>query len=166
MNAGQRNDDAASRGRVQIHRSVVVPAGIDAVWARVTTQEGINDELRPILTMTMPGRWRGAAITEVPVRQRLGRAWIRLGGLLPVEYDDLFLLEVAAPSRFHEYSSMATTRVWEHMRDLEVVDDAQTQVTDTVALEPRVSLVAPVLRRVVGALFTHRHQRLRRHFGG
>lgn len=166
MNAGQREDGAASRGRVEVQRSVVVHADIDVVWARVTTEEGINHELRPALTMTMPGRYRGASLTEVPVHQQLGKAWLRLGGVLPVEYDDLYLIEVDAPFRFHERSSMAIARVWEHLRELHPVDGGGTRVTDTLALEPRVPLPTVVLRFVVGALFDHRHQRLRRYFGG
>ena len=166
MNTRQREDSEASGARIEVQRSVVLHANINVVWARVTTEEGINDELRPVLSMTVPGRYRGALMTEVPVHHHLGKAWLRLGGVLPVEYDDLYLVEVEAPVRFHERSSMAIARVWEHLRELQPLDDGRTRVTDTLALEPRVPLPAPVLRRVVKALFAHRHRRLRRHFGG
>ena len=40
-----------------IERQSIVDAPTERVWARVVTPEGINDELRPWLTMSMP---RGA----------------------------------------------------------------------------------------------------------
>jgi ligand-binding SRPBCC domain-containing protein len=40
-----------------IERQSMVDAPAERVWARVVTPEGINDELRPWMTMSMP---RGA----------------------------------------------------------------------------------------------------------
>lgn len=61
------------------------------VWARAVTEEGINDELRPLLRMTMPRRLRGKTIDEIEAGEPLGRSLILLGRLLPVDYDDLCL---------------------------------------------------------------------------
>lgn len=147
-----------------MRRTVVVPATPAEVWARISTAEGIDDELRPWLTMSIPRRPRALGITADLVGRPLGRAWLRLGGVLPVEYDDLFLVEVDAPRRFHERSSTALARLWEHRRDLEAEGRGHTRLTDTLVLEPRWPLPRPLLRRVIDALFAHRHRRLRRHF--
>ncbi|WP_163543033.1 hypothetical protein [Occultella kanbiaonis] len=91
---------------VRMTRSVGVAAPLAEVWDRVTAPAGINDELAPYLTMTMPARWRAGTIATVPVGEPLGRAGLRLAGPIPVEYDDLFLVAVTAPTMFHERSEM------------------------------------------------------------
>ena len=151
---------------VEVVRSVVVPAPRELVWARVVTPEGIDHELRPVLSMTMPRAHRDATIADVPVGEPLGRAWLRLGGVLPVEYDALQLVDVDPPRSFHERSSMAMARVWEHRRTLEELADGSTLVTDRLRLVPRVPLPAPLLRTLVGALFEHRQRRLAAWFAG
>ncbi len=91
-----------------VEQTSVVAAPADVVWGGAVTEEGINYELRPILRMTMPRRLRGEAIDTVPVGEPLGRAWILLFGLLPVDYDDLTLAERGPGLRFLESSSMLT----------------------------------------------------------
>lgn len=46
----------------------------DAVWQRVTTPQGINDELPPLMRMTMPRALRGVTIGDVAMGQRLCRS--------------------------------------------------------------------------------------------
>jgi len=41
-----------------VEEESVVAAQPDAVWARVSTFEGVNDELRPLMRMTAPARVR------------------------------------------------------------------------------------------------------------
>lgn len=61
----------------------IVPAPAPAVWERAVAEEGINDERRPWLSMSLP---RGAArltIDNIKTRRPLGRAWLRpLGPVL------------------------------------------------------------------------------------
>lgn len=151
-------------GRIEVRRTAIIPASQEEVWARLATPAGIDDELRPWLSMTMPRELGAEMITADLVGRPLGRAWLRLGGMLPVEYDDLFLVEVDAPHRFHERSSMRLARLWEHRRELEADGPDRTRLTDSLTLEARLPLPRPVLRAVIGALFTHRQRRLRRHF--
>lgn len=47
---------------------------VDKVWERVTTQEGINDEMGPYMKMTMPKQFRGKSIADVTPGTRIGRA--------------------------------------------------------------------------------------------
>lgn len=157
---------AARQERASLTRSVVVDAPVAEVWARVVTAEGIDHELRPLLSMTMPAGLREASIDTVPVGRPLGRAYLRLGGLLPVEYDDLVLVDVDPPRSFHERSSMASARVWEHRRVLDPVGDTSTQVTDHLRIEPRLPLPPVLLRTIVDLLFAQRHRRLRTWFTG
>ena len=161
-----------------IQVSTRLPAPADAVWARAVTPEGINDELRPILRMTMPRGMADASIDDVAVGEPLGRSWILLGGLLPVDYDDLRLEEVERQPkegqtlfRFRERSSTSTLRVWVHERTVEPAGEGACTITDRLDWEPR-RLVAilpggeRLVAAVVGFLFRHRHRRLRRHWGG
>jgi len=48
-----------------VEEESVVAAQPDAVWARVSTFEGVNDELRPLMRMTAPARVRALDPSEV-----------------------------------------------------------------------------------------------------
>lgn len=148
-----------------VTRSVVVDAPRQQVWDLVITPEVIDHELRPFLSLTMPSRHRGRTIATVPVGEPLGRAWLRLGGIVPVDFDSLQLVSVDPPRQFHERSWMLSARVWEHPRSLEDLGAGGTCVTDELRVVLRVPLPAParaLVRRGIDALFAHRHRRLAR----
>ena len=149
---------------VVVRLAVTVDAAIEQVWERVTSPEGINDELAPILSMGMPRGYEDATVASVPVGVPLGKAWLRLGGILPVDYDDLLIAELDPPHGFHERSSMLVARSWEHRRQLMSVGEDRTLVTDELTIEPRLPVPARVPRTIVRALFGHRHGRLAAHF--
>lgn len=151
---------------IEVVRSSVVRAPREQVWARVVTAEGVAHEFGPLLTMRFPAGLGGSSIADVPLGRPLGRAWILVLGLLPVEYDDLLIADLRAPRFFQERSRLGSCRVWEHRRELEALPDGSTRVTDTLRVVPRALLPAPLVRVVVGALFTHRHRRLVRAFSG
>lgn len=142
-----------------------MPAEAAAVWRRVVTPAGIDDELRPWLSMSVPRGAGDVTVDTVPVGEPLGRAWLRLLGVLPIDYDDLVVVEVEPGRRFREESTMLSMRRWVHDRTVEPTSDG-TVVTDRVTLEPRLLLrrLGPVLRVVVAALFAHRHRRLAEYF--
>ena len=150
----------------ELERSSTLPVAADRVWARVVTEEGVNHELRPILRMTMPKGLRGRTIDDVPLGEPLGRSWLLLGTVVPVDYDELCLAEVEPGRRFLERSRTLAFSLWEHERLVEPAGDGRCRVTDRLRFELR-----PGLRRVpsagalgsavVGALFAHRHRRLR-----
>jgi ligand-binding SRPBCC domain-containing protein len=89
---------------------------------------------------------------------------VLLGGLVPVEYDDLTLVELGPGLRFLERSPVLSQRSWQHERRVEPVDGG-CRLTDRLTFEPRVAAAARVSRRVVEAIFAHRHRRLVRRFG-
>jgi hypothetical protein len=135
----------------------------------VVTPEGINDELCPWMRMTVPRRLRGRTIDDVEPRQRLGRSWLLLFGLIPFDYDDLGLAELGPGHRFLERSTMLSMRSWEHERTVVPVDETACEVTDRVAFELRRPLAivpgsATATRALLVRIFAHRHRRLGRHF--
>lgn len=148
----------------EIRRASVLRAPADAVWARVTTFAGINDEMRPLMRMTAPRALREGGITAVPIGERACRSWILAGGVLPVEYDDLVVVELE-DGRFLERSSMLTQRVWEHERTVAPHPEGSL-VTDRVAFTPRRGIPAALTARMIGLTFAHRHRRLQRRFSG
>jgi ligand-binding SRPBCC domain-containing protein len=116
------------------------------------------------MTMTMPRSARGMTVDTVPLNVVLGRAWIRLFGLIPIDYDALSIIELEPGRYFHEKSTMASMRHWEHERTLTLLDDGTTRVTDRITFEPRMPGVGAIFGRVFLAFFEHRHRRLTRHF--
>ena len=143
-----------------------VPAPVDQVWERVVSPEGINDEMRPWLTMSMPRGTDELTIDAVPLGVALGRAWIRLFGILPIDFDHLSIVALEPGRSFHEKSTMLSMRSWQHERTLTPLSGVGTRVRDRVTFEPRwfMRLSAGLLRRLLAAFFAHRHRRLARHF--
>ncbi|WP_203337353.1 hypothetical protein [Nocardioides limicola] len=146
-----------------VERQTRVDAPIEAVWARVVTPEGINDELRPVMTMGMPRGSEGVNIDTVVVGRPLGRAWLRLFGLIPFDYDDLTIVAIEPGRSFHERSTMLSMRHWEHERSL-APEGPVTLVSDRLTFAPRIPGTGALMARVISALFGHRHRRLRRFF--
>jgi ligand-binding SRPBCC domain-containing protein len=144
-----------------------VAAPIDLVWQRVVSPAGINDEMRPWMTMSMPRGTEDLTIDSIDLGVPLGRAWIRLFGLLPIDYDRLSLVALEPGRSFHEKSTMLSMRSWQHERTLMPVTDGVTSLHDRVTFEPRwfMRLSAGLLHRLLAAFFAHRHRRLARHFG-
>ena len=148
-----------------VEQQSVLAAPQETVWARVSTFEGINDELRPLMRMTAPARVRALDPSQVVLGERIFRSWVLLFGVIPIDYDDLTLIALEPGRGFHERSRMLSMRVWEHERTLEPAGDAATRVTDRLSFEPRLPGSGPLLERFIGATFRHRHRRLRRRFG-
>ena len=136
----------------------------EAVWDRITTMQGVNDELAPVFRMTHP-RGLDRLPDDAPTGVRLFRSWVLLFGVIPVDYDDLTLVRIEPGKGFLESSQLMTARRWEHERTLEPLA-AGTLLSDRIAFEPRVRTLGPVLFRVTRALFAHRHGRLQARFGG
>jgi hypothetical protein len=139
-------------------------ADLAAVWERATSADGINDELGPVLRMTVP---RGVESLDLSALKpgRLGRSWILLFGVVPFDYDDIGLARIEAERGFLERSTMLSQRLWEHERTLEADGDG-TVIEDRLAWEPRLPLPGRLLRPLITAVFRHRHRQLQRHFGG
>ena len=77
-----------------IEQQSIVDAPAEQVWARVVTPEGINDEVRPWMTMSMPRGATSLTVDNVPIGEPIGRAWLRLFGVVPFDYDRLTIAEL------------------------------------------------------------------------
>jgi ligand-binding SRPBCC domain-containing protein len=148
-------------------KSSSVPAPAERVWERVVSEEGINDELKPWMRMTMPRSLKGKTIADVQPGEKLGRSWLLLFGFIPMDYDNLGLAELDPPRRFLERSTMASMRSWQHERTVEPTGTTCV-VTDRITFEMRKPLAAVGVERATAAslerMFAHRHRRLVEHF--
>jgi ligand-binding SRPBCC domain-containing protein len=134
--------------------SSALRASPEAVWARAATIEGVNAELAPFARMTSPG--------EGGIRAgALGRSWILLGGVLPVDYDDLCLEAVETGRGFRERSRLGSCSAWHHDRTLHPLPGGGTRVVDEVAFAPRLPAAGGLQAFVFEAAFRWRHRRLR-----
>ena len=135
------------------------------VWDRISTMEGVNDELSPLIRMTHPPDVADLNPGNVPLGERLFRSWILLFGVLPFDYDDLVLVRVDPERGFLERSTMLSQRSWEHERTIEDAPGGSL-ITDRIRFVPRLAPLGPALRPVLRGFFRHRHRRLHRRFGG
>lgn len=152
----------AQRPVVRIQTELAVP--VEPLWAHVTSFAGINDELRPLLRMTVPSRLRAGGSLELASPAKLGKSVLLVFGVLPVDYDDIAIVEIEPPHRFLERSRMLSAASWEHERTLTPTERGCLLV-DRVEFQPRFAGTGAVLREVVPRLFRHRHARLLRRFG-
>lgn len=149
-----------------IERQSVVDAPAERVWARVVTPEGINDELRPWMTMSMPRGAESLTVDNVPIGEPIGRCWMRLFGVIPFDYDRLMIAELEPGRGFDEQSTMLSMRRWRHERTVTPRNNGKALVRDRLTFELRAPLriATPVVAAGIGALFGHRQRRLQRHF--
>jgi hypothetical protein len=149
-----------------IEQRSVVDAAAGRVWQRVVTPEGINDELGPWMTMSMPRGAESFTVDTVPVGTPIGRSWLRLFGVVPFDYDYLTIAELQPGRSFREESTMLSMSRWQHERSVTPDGDTKAVVHDRITFQPRAWLrfATPILRTTIGALFGHRHRRLQRHF--
>jgi ligand-binding SRPBCC domain-containing protein len=150
---------------VQFSVSSKLNAPAEEVWERVITPEGINDEMGPWMKMTMPRGVESLSLESVTLGEPIGRSWILLFGVLPIDYDDVTLVELEDGRRFLERSPMMSMRLWEHERTVDP-DGGGCTVTDRIRFQPRLGLLRRPMRPIFNRFFRHRHRRLQRHFGG
>jgi ligand-binding SRPBCC domain-containing protein len=152
-----------ARNRAELTTTSRIAAPPRAVWERVITADGIRDEMRPWIRMTLPADIDSLDPETVPLGEPLGRSWLLAFGFIPFDYDEICLVRIEPGRSFLERSRMLSQRVWEHERTITDAPGGCT-VTDRVAWEPRGPLPARWAKPVIGWFFRHRHRRLRRHF--
>lgn len=137
----------------------------DAVWNHAIRLDGVNRELAPLARMTAPRAFRAIDLEQAPLGVRVFRSWILVFGFLPIDYDDLTLVELERGRRFLERSTLLTQALWEHERVVTPAD-AGCVLSDRVRFTPRVAFLGPLHRAVFRLVFELRHRNLRRIFGG
>ncbi|MCH9669351.1 MAG: hypothetical protein K0U76_14165 [Actinomycetia bacterium] len=166
--------ESTANGTV-VERECLVDAPADRVWQRVVTPAGINDELRPWMTMSMPRGASSLTIDNIPIGEPLGRSWLRLFGVLPFDYDHLSITALEPGRAFREESTMLSMSRWQHERTVtphnrdEAGKDGvsgKTIVRDriTFVLRPGLRFATPMVAAGLRSLFGHRHRRLQRYF--
>jgi ligand-binding SRPBCC domain-containing protein len=90
------------------------------------------------------------------------RSWLKLFGVLPVDYSDLTLLSLTPGVGFVEQSRMGSMKLWRHERQI-IPLESGCRVTDTLTFEPR--LGGRLVVAFVARFFAHRHEMLRRYLG-
>jgi ligand-binding SRPBCC domain-containing protein len=141
-------------------------APADTVWAAVSTMDGVNDELMPLMRMSHPADL-ARFDDDVDVRPGLVvfHSWLLLFGVLPIDRHALAFDRLIPGRGFDERSHSWLQREWIHRRRVEPIGPDACRVRDELAFEPRVPSAAPLVKPVVRRLFTHRHRRLRARFG-
>src|SRR5262245_35632326 len=118
------NDMRSRHTREHVFRKVSeIACPVDRVWERVTSQEGINDDIGPYLKMTMPRQFRGKSIADVAPGTRIGKSFLLLFGVLPFGFDDITIAKIDPGRMFREESVMTGMRIWVHHRTLEPAGD-------------------------------------------
>ena len=145
--------------RFRVSSRLAAPPG--EVWERAVSVEGINHELGPWVRMTVP---RGLDLGALRAGH-LGRSWILLFGVLPVDYDDIGLAVLEEGKGFRERSTMASASAWHHDRELVPLAGGGTRVVDEIGFAPRLGLFGGLQAFVFQAMFRWRHRRLRGLFG-
>src|SRR3954465_245170 len=100
---------AASRASIEV--SSRLDAAPEEVWSRIATADGINDELRPLMRMTVPGGG-DIDLDSIEAGRPVGRSWVLLFGLIPIDYDEINVVELESGRGFVERSRMLSQRAW------------------------------------------------------
>jgi hypothetical protein len=118
------------------------------------------------MAMSMPRGAESMTVDNVPIGIPIGRAWLRLFGVLPFDYDRLTIAELQPGRAFREESTMLSMRRWQHERSVTPDGSTKAVVHDRITFHLRAGLrlATPAVAAGVGALFGHRHRRLQRHF--
>jgi len=114
--------------------------------------------------MTLPDALHAASLESVSLNTPLGRSWILLFGLLPIEFDNINL-EDRGPRHFVERSTMLTQRMWRHEREVTPYRGG-CWVQDRLNWTPRVPVLGLIASGIIPALFRHRHRKLIKRYGG
>lgn len=135
----------------------------DVVWNSVKTMKGVNREILPFLRMTYPKEAENLSLENAPLDRTLFRSWILLFGILPVDYDDIKIVEIYSHG-FLESSEMLSNKIWRHKR---VVSKSQngSLVRDELEFVPRIPGIGFLFTPIYKLVFAYRHYRLRKIFG-
>ena len=140
-----------------------LPASREAVWQWITSWAGIRRETMPFFAMTAPAGMRSIAEVQVVPGRRLFRSYLLFGGVLPLDYLDLTVIELTPQRGFTERSPMLSMKAWQHQRQILEAPEGGVELVDTLSFQPR--FLRGLTRWFVTRLFEHRHAVLRRAFG-
>lgn len=140
-----------------------LPTDPATVFRVIRTMEGVNRELRPWIRMTFPPRH--ATLLDEESQGVSFASWLLALGVVPFDRHRLTLERIYQGPEVYGFDEESTSwlqRRWRHERRV-VAAPGGCEVIDRLVVVPRVGVVAPIVRRIVQALFEHRHRVLRRH---
>ncbi len=142
--------------------STLQGVSVDRVWNRVNSWEGVNDELGPLVQMSVPHQY--PQVSDIPADGECHfSSKVLLLGVIPIDVHSFSLRDIEPPHFFDECSENKMMRVWEHKRTVMPVEGGVT-VTDYCGFEPRIAILGGLLLSVYRFIFRTRHRRLRKHF--
>jgi hypothetical protein len=124
----------------------------------VTTAQGVNAELAPLVRMTFPAGAM-ADLANAPRDEPVAVCWLLAFGAIPFDRHVLAMHEVGE-RHVIETSHSLLQKLWRHERYVEPSGQGCT-VRDVVTPVPRLGLAAPMTRAIAAAIFRHRHKRLK-----
>lgn len=121
----------------------------------------------PIMRMTVPRSLKGLTIDDIKVGEKLGKSWLLLFGIIPLDYDDLTIVELEPGSRFLERSTMLFIRDWQHERILAPTENGGCRIEDKLTFQVRFPPpgAAFLTSLLLAQIFRHRHRKLAQRFG-
>lgn len=133
------------------------------LWQHAVNPLDLNAEFRPLLSMSFPYGVEDITAGWEPGRFQY-RSLIKLGALVPVEYDDLCFEEVVEGRYFLERSTMFCQASWIHRREITPLPGG-AGLTDSVEFTSRIAGLEPVFEQLFRWIFRFRHHNLRRIYG-
>ena len=150
--------------RYHFERSTLLAADTATVWAHALSMTGVNKELFPLARMTYPAGAEKIRPNRRLLGKRLFRSWILAFGMLPIDYDDITIVELDDGHRFLERSPMFSQREWSHERTVTPAGQGSL-ISDRVSFTPRIRLFGPLQHLVFRFAFWLRHRNLIHLFG-
>ncbi|HEX4951365.1 MAG TPA: hypothetical protein VFZ34_32205 [Blastocatellia bacterium] len=134
----------------------------EQAWAWITSFDDIAKEMSPYLRMSVPSGVSKLSDRFTQPGARMFRSWIKLFGVLPMDYSNLTLVGLTPGVGFVEQSPMGSMKLWRHERTISACA-VGSKITDTLTFEPR--LASHLVAAIVRAFFAHRHRQLAQHLG-
>jgi ligand-binding SRPBCC domain-containing protein len=148
--------------RYELHFESELSVPPERAWEWATSVKGIRTELRPLCDMTAPAGLSSLNDVEVELGKPLGKSWVLLFGVLPIDVSRITLVELEPGHRFLERSPMLSMKLWQHERIVEPTSRG-SKLCDNLTFEPR--FAGPLVLRLITAFFRNRHRVLRRELG-
>ena len=133
----------------------------DNMWKWITSAEGINHELFPMLHMSSLSNFSTKNLDTIQLGVPITKSWLLLFGLLPIGFSELTLVELDIGVRFIEQSKMSFMRSWRHERII-IPHGAGTIIRDVLTYEPIMLNKSSTF--FIKLLFHNRHRKLRNRF--
>lgn len=125
----------------------------------ILNMSAVNDELRPLLTMSVPEYWHSIPISDWPVNKPLFHSTIYLCGVFPVDRH-YFTFSHTSSLGFIESSYSLMNTKWHHERTIKHKGNG-AMVKDIVIYQSKLCILGRLSMPLYKAIFKHRHRRLK-----